>query len=116
MKKDTPDKGYSLLEIHLFLVLKEIYKQFFNGKLTKNAGETLKRLAVAEYETKLKKYQLEQEIYKNMLECIRKTEPLRCKFRHELNNKDANALNTAIELIELYSLEIGTWKGVNDIE
>lgn len=114
LKKDSPGSSYSLLEIHLFLVLKEIYKQFYNGKITKEEGAKLKSLASVQYSNHCNRDKLEKEINDKRISSIYKTEPLRQKLRHELNNKDENALNTAIELIGLYSMEF--WEGAEKIE
>ncbi len=113
IKLDLPPNDYSLLEMHLFIVLKEIYKQYYNGKIDKETGAKLKNIAAAQYDQRLKLYNLEQQIYKKHIECIIKTESLRRQLRHEIKNKDKQALNTAIELIGLYSGEFKIWEGVD---
>lgn len=110
---ELPPKDYSLLEMHLFIVLKDIYKQYFNGRIDKEIGANLKRYAVAEYDKRFRQYKLELDLRNIYLSSIRKTESLRRKLRLEIKNKDRNALNTAIQLISLYSGEFSTWEEVD---
>jgi len=106
---EEPLNDYSLLELHLFITLKALYKQFYNNQISKDQGSKLKILAMNNFYNKAKQYELEKESFKKFISDIRKTELLRSKLRFELKDKSINALDTAIELIEIYSGE-GNWK------
>lgn len=104
LSNDMPPNEYSLLEFHLFITLKEIYRQFFNHKISKATGEKLKQNAVMQYNNLSKQFQFKEELYQKHIEAISKTETLRIQFR---KTKD---MNIAIKLIELYSGEFGMFE------
>lgn len=98
---------YNLLEMQLYLVIKQILIMYYNNQINKEQANILKQKAIRKYEDDLNQYNFEKEMFKKYVEDIRKTEELRIKLRKQLNeNTDLNEiLNTCIELIELYSGE-----------
>ena len=105
LKLDEPTRGYSLLELHLYITLKALYKQYHNKLISKEQGAKLKKLAMSDYYNRVKQNEVLAEFLKKHIANISKTEKLRMQLRHELKDKSENALNTAIELIEAYSGE-----------
>lgn len=99
--------GYTPLDIHLYLVIKQILVMYFNNQISKEQANKLKTKAVKEYESRKKQFEFENNMWKQYIENINKTENLRIRLRKQLSsNTEINEiLNTCIELIQLYSKE-----------
>lgn len=100
-------KNYTLLDMRLYLVIKQILIMYFNNQISKEQANKLKQKAVKEYESNKKQFEFEQNMWKQYIENINKTENLRIKLRKQLssNTDISEILNTCIELIQLYSKE-----------
>lgn len=100
-------QDYTLLDIHLYLVIKQILMMYFNNQISKDQANKLKQKAVKEYEDNKRQFEFEHNMWKQYIENINKTENLRIRLRKQLNsNTEINEiLNTCIELIQLYSKE-----------
>lgn len=101
-------QGYTLLDIHLYLVIKQILIMYFNNQISKEQANKLKQKAVKEYEDRKRQFEFEHNMWKQYIENINKTENLRIRLRKQLssNTTEINeVLNTCIELIQLYSKE-----------
>lgn len=103
---DIPN-DYSLLEMHLFLVIRQILKMYYNNQISKEQANNYKALAIKKYNDKIKEYEFEKSIFKEHIENIKETENLKIKLRKQLHtNTELNEiLNTCIELIQIYSKE-----------
>lgn len=103
--KETLD--YNLLEMQLYLVIKQILIMYFNNQINKEQANNLKQKAIKKYEDDLKLYEFKNNIFQTHIDNIKKTENLRIKLRKQLNENTelAEIVNTCIELIELYSGE-----------
>lgn len=99
--------GYSLLDMHLYLVIQQILKMYFNNQISKEQANQLKKQAIKKYNDRYKEFEFEESMFQEHVENIKKTENLRIRLRKQLNsNTEINeVLNTCIELIELYSGE-----------
>lgn len=100
-------QDYTLLDIHLYLVIKQILMMYFNNQISKDQANKLKQKAVKEYEDNKRQFEFEHNMWKQYIENINKTENLRIRLRKQLNsNTEINEiLNTCIELIQVYSKE-----------
>lgn len=96
-------QGLNMLEMQLYLVIKRLLIMYYNNQISLEEAKKIKSKAIKEYENQMFLY----EIYQQHIENIKKTENLRIKLRKQLNsNTEVNdILNTAIELIQLYSRE-----------
>lgn len=104
---DEMPNSYNLLDMLLYLIVKQILKMYYNNQISKEQANKLKTKAVKEYENNKKQYEFEQNMWKEYIENINKTEDLKRKLRAQLksNTELSEILNTCIELIELYSKE-----------
>lgn len=100
-------QDYTLLDMHLYLVIKQILIMYFNNQISKEQANKLKQKAVKEYEDNKRQFEFEHNMWKQYIENINKTENLRIRLRKQLNsNTEINEiLNTCIELIQVYSKE-----------
>lgn len=100
-------EGYTLLDIHLYLVIKQILIMYFNNQISKEQANKLKQKVVKEYEDRKRQFEFEHNMWKQYIENINKTENLRIRLRKQLSsNTEINEIfNTCIELIQLYSKE-----------
>lgn len=96
---DEPPDSYSNIEIHLFFVFQDLLGRYKTGRLSKDQASRIKNKAIVNYERTCKDY----ERYKYYNDLIDKTQLLRIELRK--NPK----IETALELIECYSGEVGTW-------
>jgi len=100
-------KNYSLLDMHLYLVIKQILVMYFNNQISKEQANTLKQKAVKNYGENKKHFEFMQEMWTEYIENIKETENLRTKLRKQLSsNTELNEiLITCLELIQIYSKE-----------
>lgn len=100
-------QNYNLLEMQLYLVIKQILIMYFNNQINKEQANIQKQKAIGKYESDLKLYEFQKNMFEEHVENIKKTENLRIKLRKQLNENTelGEILNTCIELIELYSGE-----------
>lgn len=101
-------KDYSLLELHLFLVIKQILRIYFNNQITKEQAVKLKQQAVKEYEMNKKDYEFQQSMFQEHIKNMRDTEMLRNKLNKLLNDntevtieKLSNVVNICLEIIQI---------------
>lgn len=100
-------QDYTLLDMHLYLVIKQILIMYFNNQISKEQANKLKQKAVKEYEDNKRQFEFEHNMWEEYIENINKTENLRIRLRKQLSsNTEINeVLNTCIELIQLYAKE-----------
>lgn len=100
-------KNYSLLDMHLYLVIKQILLMYFNKQISKEQANIQKQKAVKIYEDNKKQYEFMESMWKEHIKNIIPTENLRVRLRKQLhsNTDISEILNTSIELIEIYSKE-----------
>lgn len=100
-------KNYSLLDMHLYLVIKQILLMYFNKQISKEQANIRKQKAVKIYEDNKKQFEFMESMWKEHIENIIPTENLRVRLRKQLhsNTEISEILNTSIELIEIYSKE-----------
>lgn len=99
---------YTLLDVHLYLVIKQILIMYFNNQISKEQANKLKTKAVKEYESRKKQFEFEHNMWKQYIENINKTENLRIKLRKQLKSQETGLpelVETLIQLVELYSKE-----------
>lgn len=103
VKSNKIIEDYNLIEMYLHLNIMKMLDMYNNNQINLDSATKLKNKAVKTYEDDKFKY----EMYENTLNNYVKTTNLRVKLRKQLNsNTELNEiLNTAIELIELYSDE-----------
>ncbi len=100
-------KNYSLLDMHLYLVIKQILVMYFNNQISKEQANILKQKAVKTYEDNKKQSEFMESMWKEYISNITLTENLRVKLRKQLNSNTeiSELVNTCIELIQIYSKE-----------
>lgn len=101
-------EGYTVLDIHLYLVIKQILIMYFNKQISKEQANKLKQKAIKEYEDRKRQFEFEHNMWKEYIENINKTENLRIRLRKLLNSKETEIpelIDTLVELVELYSKE-----------
>lgn len=100
-------KDYNLLDMLLYLVIRQILHMYFNHQISKEQANKLKTKAIKEYENNKRQFEFEQSMWTEYIKNINKTEDLKRELRRQLSsNTDLDEiLNTCIELIQLYSKE-----------
>lgn len=100
-------KNYSLLDMHLYLVIKQILVMYFNNQISKEQANIQKQKAVKIYEDNKKQFEFMESMWKEHIENINLTENLRIRLRKQLNSNTeiSELVNTCIELIQIYSKE-----------
>lgn len=100
-------KNYSLLDMHLYLVIKQILVMYFNNQISKEQANIQKQRAVKIYEDNKKQFEFMENMWKEHIENINLTENLRIRLRKQLNSNTeiSELVNTCIELIQIYSKE-----------
>ena len=106
-KNNVDVRKYNLLELQLYLVIKQILAMYFNNQISKEEANKLKQKAVKEYESNKKQFEFEHNMWKQHIENIKNTENLRIRLRKQLNSNTElkEIINTCLELIQLYSGE-----------
>lgn len=108
--KDASNKesieDYSLLEMYLYLNIKQILKMYFNNQLSKEEANYYKQIAVKDYESKIKEYEYQQQIYQEHIKNIKDTEFLRINLRKKLKDNEpvteiklGETINLCLEII-----------------
>lgn len=108
--KDASNKesveDYSLLELYLYLNIKQILKMYFNNQLSKEEANHYKQIAVKDYETKVKEYEYQQQMYQEHIKNIKETEILRTNLRKKLKDNEpvtetklGETINICLEII-----------------
>ncbi|WP_040209839.1 hypothetical protein [Clostridium polynesiense] len=96
--KEVPE-SYDLLEMNLFLIIKNLITLFNSGQLSKEQAGKMKKKAIYEFD-------MARQLYKNKAYDYRDTENLRTRLRKALKGESLpEALSIAVELVERYSGE-----------
>ncbi|MBR3133368.1 MAG: hypothetical protein IKG42_04815 [Clostridia bacterium] len=105
---ETDFKDYTLLDMQLSLLIKQILKMYFNHQISKEEAQRYKLQAVKKYEMDKKNYEFQKDMFQQHVNNIRDTEELRIKLRKKLNEQDpvteerlSEILNIALEIIEI---------------
>lgn len=104
-KGETDDMN--LLELHCFLCIYQLLVMYHNNQISKDQATKLKQKIFRDYNNNVRDYEFKESMFNEHIENIKKTEKLNTLLRKQLNsNTELNEiLNTAIEIIELYSGE-----------
>ncbi len=108
--KDASNKesieDYSLLELYLYLNIKQILKMYFNNQLSKEEANHYKQIAVKDFENKVKDYEFQQSMYQEHIKNIKDTEFLRTNLRKKLKDNEpvteeklGQTINICLEII-----------------
>lgn len=103
-------ENYSLLDMHLYLVIKQILVMYFNKQISKEQANIQKQKAVKIYEESKKQYDFENGMFQEHIRNLRDTENARIKLRKMIDGKDeynkpiteetmADTINTCMEII-----------------
>lgn len=99
-------EDYSLLELLLYLTIKQILKMYFNNQLSKEEANYYKQIAVKDYESKLKDYEFQQSMFQEHIKNMKDTEMLRTKLRKKLKDDEpvteeklGETINICLEII-----------------
>lgn len=96
---------YDLLEMNLYLVIKQILKMYFNNQISKEEANKYKQIAIKKYEDECKQYNSEREMFQEHIKNIRDTEMQRIKLRKILKDGEATEerlceiISTCMEII-----------------
>lgn len=100
LKLDKPPADYNLIEMHCFLVLKQLTIMFYNKQISKEkAGETKQKILSA-YEKQCKEYEFERSMFQEHIQHIKETEMDRTRLRKIINRQDEWANKPAGEGFE----------------
>lgn len=107
IKIEMPSEDYNLIEIQCFLSLKKLLIMYHNRQITPEKATETKKIILAKYESDKKQFEFEENMWKEYIENINKTEDLKTKLRKQLSsNTEINeVLNSCIELIQLFTKE-----------
>lgn len=94
-------KDYSLLEMHLFLVIKQILRIYFNNQITKEQAVKLKQQAVKEYEMNKKDYEFQQSMFQEHIKNMKDTEMLRNELNKILNDNTEVTIEKLSEVVNI---------------
>lgn len=101
-------ENYNLLDMHLYLVIKQILVMYFNKQISKEQANIQKQKAVKIYEDNKKQYEFENNMFQEHIQNLRDTENARIKLRKLLNCEDGQpvteeklceTINTCMEII-----------------
>lgn len=110
------DSTYELLDIHLYIILKTIYKEYSHNNLSQKQLFHCKKTAINKYIKESEIYNFEKNLYKIHIKAIGKTERLRIALRKAINESNLEkSFDIAMKLIELYSCEFQMW-GKRELE
>lgn len=104
--KDTVN--YNLLELHLYLVIKQILIMYFNNQISKEQAKNMKEKAVKKYELDLKQYEFERDMFREHIETLQSTEDLRIKLRKIIDKENT----TEEDIYEGFNLALSILKVV----
>lgn len=115
--KDASSKDkvtdYCLLEMHLYLVIKQILRIYFNNQITKDEAVNLKLQAVKQYEMNKKDYEFQQSMFQEHIRNLKDTEMLRTELIKMLNDNEevtieklSKVVNICLEIIQITYKEI----------
>lgn len=105
-------EGYELLEMHLYLTLRDILKAFQKGYINNNMASILKNSAFKEYNDKVKNYQFRESIIQERVKFEQDTCRMRMKYAKEAEEltqeiKDKGyspeILDKALKIIDIYN-------------
>lgn len=110
--KDVSNKekieGYNLLEMHLYLTIKQILKMYFNNQISKEEAVKYKQQAVKEYEMNKKDYEFQQSMFKEHIKTYASTEMLRTKLRKKLKDDEpiteqklSETINICLQILQI---------------
>lgn len=85
---ETPPADYNLLEIHCFLVLKQLLVMFHNKQISIENATKTKQLVLADYEKRSKEYKFQTSMFQEHIDHIKETENERIKLHKMLNGQD----------------------------
>ncbi len=92
--------NYNLLEMNLYLVIKQILKMYFNNQISKEEANKYKQIAVNKYQEEYKQYDFEREMFQEHIRNIEDTEVQRIKLRKILKDDEV----TEEKLCEIISI------------
>lgn len=98
-------RDYSLLDIHLYLIIQQILKMYFNNQISKEEANKYKQIAVNKYQEEYKQYDFEREMFQEHIKNIRDTETQRIKLRKILKDDEVTEerlceiISTCMEII-----------------
>lgn len=106
LRFEVPPKDYNLLEIHCFLVLKQLLVMYWNKQISSERAGKVKQQVFADYEKRWKEYDFWESVFREKVEASNKTSNLRLELRKKMNcedevteNKLTECLNIALEII-----------------
>lgn len=85
---ETPPADYNLLEIHCFLVLKQLLVMFHNKQISIENATKTKQKILTTYEKQCKEYEFERSMFQEHIQNIKETENERIKLHKMLNGQD----------------------------
>lgn len=108
IKLETPPADYNLLEIHCFLVLKQLLIMFHNKQITTENASKTKQLILADYEKRYKQFDFEKSMFQEHIQHIKDTENARIKLHKILNDKSEITEERLCETINICMKIIST--------
>jgi len=96
----------TLLDLQLYLLIKQILKMYFNKQISKEEANVYKLQAVKKYEEDKRQFEFEREMFQEHLQHIKTTETLRINLRKKMQNvksqKDINdCFDLAMQILNL---------------
>ena len=96
----------TLLDLQLYLLIKQILKMYFNKQISKEEANVYKLQALKKYEEDKRQFEFEREMFQEHLQHIKTTETLRINLRKKMQNiesqKDINdCFDLAMRILNL---------------
>lgn len=108
LRFEVPPKDYNLLEIHCFLVLKQLLVMYWNKQISSERAGKVKQQVFADYEKRWKEYDFWESVFREKVDGSNKTAGLRMELRNKMNGEEevtdgrlAEMLNMALEIISM---------------
>lgn len=90
-----PD-GLNLAERCLFLLLKDLYRSFKDGDITKAEGDRLKKKAMTQFAADLADVEFSGKLLRHNAEMWKKIESAAAKYKHDKTIANADAFIAAV--------------------
>lgn len=103
----TDLEDLNLLELHCCLCIRQLLVMYHNNQISQEQARKLKQKIYRDYNSRAKEYEFKESMFNEHVENIKRTEDLKAVLRKQLNSNTElyQIVNTAIELLELYSGE-----------
>lgn len=107
LRLEKAPNDYNLLELHCFLVLKQLLMMYWNKQIPAEQAGKIKQQIFADYEKRCKEFDFWSNTFKEKIEASNRTAYLRNELRKKWKSDEATEstlaemLNMALEIISI---------------